>query len=256
MAFLESLSGRNEVLYYFGWANVAFAGLFLILSYVSPITIVGTNGWHKPIKFALSTVLYAWAMGWFTGYLPEGRDIQLFNWLVVILLGFEVLYIGLQAGRGMLSHFNQTTPLYAGLYSAMAAAATIVSLATGYIALKFFQGSFPELPAHYLWAIRLGLILFVIFSLEGFVMGSRMSHTIGGPDGGSGLPFLNWSRQFGDPRVAHFIGMHALQVLPILSFYLLKDLRLTIGVAIAYAMVAFYVLIQAFQGIPFLKSIT
>ncbi|MEO1450200.1 MAG: hypothetical protein AAFV07_11770, partial [Bacteroidota bacterium] len=199
---------------------------------------------------------YAWAMGWFTGYLPTGRDIQLFNWLVVILLGFEVLYIGLQAGRGMLSHYNQTTPVYAGLYAAMAIAATIVSLATGYIAIKFFQDSMPELPAHYLWAIRLGLILFVIFSLEGFVMGSRLSHTIGGPDGGAGLPFLNWSRQFGDPRVAHFIGMHALQVLPLLSFYLLKDLRLTVGLAAAYTLVAFYVLIQAFQGIPFLKSIT
>jgi hypothetical protein len=117
----------------------------------------------------------------------------------------------------------------------------------------FFNRDFPDLPDYYVWAIRLGILLFVIFSLEGFVMGSRMSHTIGGPDGEEGLPFLNWSRKYGDPRVAHFIGMHALQLLPILSYYVLKNVKLTIVVSILYALMALYVLAQAFLGKPFIR---
>jgi hypothetical protein len=43
-----------------------------------------------------------------------------------------------------------------------------------YIGLQFFAKGFSDLPDYCVWAIRLGIILFVIFSLEGFVMGSRL----------------------------------------------------------------------------------
>lgn len=49
-----------------------------------------------------------------------------------------------------------------------------------------------------------------------------MTHTIGTLDGSKGLSILNWSCTHGDLRIAHFIGMQALQIIPILSFYLLK----------------------------------
>jgi hypothetical protein len=251
MDFLETIKERNSVLFWFGLINLILAFVFAIFSKYNPIELAGTNAWYKPVKFGLSIGIFSWTMAWYTAYLGTGKDIVTYNWVVVSTLGFEIIYIGLQAGRGMQSHFNLSTPGYVALYVAMALAATIVTLWTGYIGLHFFTKSFPQLPYYYLWAIRLGIMLFVAFSLEGFVMGARLSHTIGGADGGAGLPFLNWSRKYRDPRVAHFIGMHALQVLPLVSFYLLKNTRLTIGAGIVYTLLAMYVLVQALGGKTF-----
>ena len=249
----DAIKHRNEPLYIFGLLCFGAALVCLALIRYTNVQITGVNAWYKPLKFSLSIGIFAWTMGWYTHYLDAPEAIALFNWVVVLMLGFELLYIVLQAGRGQLSHYNVSSPLYSILYVLMAAAASIVTLWTAYIGWLFFQNDFPELPDYYLWSIRIGIILFVIFSFEGFVMGSRMAHTIGGPDGGPGIPFLNWSKRFGDPRIAHFIGMHALQVLPVLSYYLLKNVKATMLLGLLYGVVALLLLVQAFQAKPLFK---
>jgi hypothetical protein len=251
--FLQNLKIRNELLYYFGWVCLICSIVFLILTRMSDIQVAGVNAWYKPFKFAFSTVLYSWAIAWFVFYLP-GFNVRIFSWAVIILLGFEIVYIAIQAARGQLSHFNLSSGFYSFMYAMMALAATAVTLYTAYIAVLFFSQKFPELPQYYLWAIRLGLILFVIFSFEGFVMGSKLTHTIGGKDGGPGLPLVNWSYLYGDPRIAHFIGMHALQVLPLLSYFILKNTKITIAVSILYGALAAFTLVQALSARPLIKG--
>jgi hypothetical protein len=253
--FIQTLIVRNESLFWFGLICLLLSLVFISLTKFSNTKVLGINAWIKPFKFAFSTFLYAWAMAWFIGYLNHYQAAW-FNWVIIITLGFEIIYIALQASKGQLSHFNLSTPLYATLYSLMAAAASIATLATAYIGLLFFGNEIQVLPDHYLWSIRLGIFLFVIFSFEGFVMGAKLKHTIGGPDGGEGLPLLNWSKKFGDPRVAHFIGMHALQVIPFLSFYFFKSTLLTFVLAIVYGLLALFTLFQALQGRPFIRGKT
>jgi hypothetical protein len=251
--FIQTLKSRNDTLFYFGLICLGFSVVFLILSKLNGTQIYNISVWYKPFKFAFSTFLYSWAMAWYCWYLPDFK-IGIFNWSVIILLGFEIIYIAIQANRGQLSHFNLSAPIYSALYSAMAIAASLVTIYTAYVGILFFTNHFPELPGYYLWAIRFGIIIFVIFSFEGFVMGSKLTHTIGGPDGGAGLPLLNWSTRFGDPRIAHFIGMHALQVLPILSYYIFRNIKASILLSVLYLLLAIFTLVQALQGKPLIKS--
>jgi hypothetical protein len=251
--FLTELKLRSELLFWFGAANLLLTLLFLVLTRVTTLQIVGVNAWNKPFKFAMSIAIYAWTMAWFIAYLPHLNK-GLFSWTVTVLLGLEIFYIALQAARGQLSHYNISTPLYTFLYNAMAVAATGVALYTAYIGFLFFTQKFPGLPTYYLWSIRLGIVLFVLFSFEGFIMGATLSHTVGGSDGSIGLPLVGWSLSYGDLRVAHFVGMHALQVLPLLSYYLLRNSALTIAGALLYAALAVFVLVVALQGRPLIKS--
>lgn len=250
--FFELIKHKNEPLFFFGLVCFILAVIFLLLSRISSVELLGVNIWYKPFKFALSIGLYAITMAWYCHYLPS-FNITLFNWTIIILFGFEILYIALQAGRGQASHFNLSTPLYAILYQLMGLAAAIMTFYTAYVGILFFINDFPNLSIAYVWGIRLGIIIFVIFSLEGGLMGGRMAHSVGGEDGSTGIPFLNWSKKYGDLRIAHFIGMHALQVLPLLANYLLKNTKAILFVSALYGLLALFTLIQALNGKPFHK---
>ncbi|MFQ3575588.1 MAG: hypothetical protein SNJ77_04040 [Cytophagales bacterium] len=253
--FIQNIKARNETLFYFGLVCVLFSMLFLILAKTTTTQVYGVNAWYKPFKFAFSTLTFAWAMAWYCYYLPD-FNIKLFNWSIIILLGFEIVYIAIQASKGQLSHYNLSTSFYATMYSLMALAATLATLYTAYVGFLFFKNSFPDLPNYYIWAIRLGIVIFVIFSFEGFVMGSRLNHSVGALNHNSNLFILGWSNTVGDLRVSHFIGMHALQVLPILSYYVLKNTKLTVGLSFIYGLLVLLTLIQALQGKPLIKQKT
>ena len=87
------------------------------------------------------------------------------------------------------------------------------------------------------------------------------AHTVGLADGGPGLPLLGWSTVGGDLRIPHFVGMHALQLLPLLLIVLevlsrrfgtLRDdavrARLMGLAAIGYAALVAVVTWQALRG--------
>jgi hypothetical protein len=193
-------------------------------------------------------------MGWLLHYLSRPQVENYYTWTVVLVMGFELVYIAIQAYRGQLSHFNTSDSFGPLMFSLMGLAISMMTLFTAYIGILFFQGSFPDLSTAYLWGIRLGIVLFVVFAFEGGLMGARMAHTVGGPDGEIGLPFVNWSVRYGDLRIAHFVGMHALQVLPLLGFYLVKDSKLIIGFGIFYFLVASFILVQALMGVPIIRA--
>ena len=86
MSFLEILRERNTDLFYFGLLNLAAAIIMIIISRISTVEVYNVNAWYKPIKFALSTWLLSWSMGWYTGHLELGSRLSWFNWIIIITL--------------------------------------------------------------------------------------------------------------------------------------------------------------------------
>lgn len=251
--FIDTLRTRNEPLFYFGLICLLGAFGCLLLTRITHTELWGTSAWYKPFKFFLSTAVFLWSMAWYMQNLGSTKAVLWYSWGMIVIFTFEDVYIALQAGRAQLSHFNVSSSFYAGMYGLMAVASVAISVWTTYIGILFFQRTFPEFPETYLWGIRLGIFLFVLFSLEGLAMGSQLTHTIGGADGSPGLPIVNWSRQYGDLRIAHFVGMHALQVIPILSYYAVKSVRGVFVIGLVYGIIAAALFVQALLGRPLFK---
>ncbi|GAA1840568.1 hypothetical protein GCM10009836_19900 [Pseudonocardia ailaonensis] len=193
--------------------------------------LTGVPIWTKPTKFALSTLIYAVTWAWLIA-LVRGHRPAAARWthragtVAAVLLGVELAIITVQVLRGTTSHFNQTTPLNAALFQVMAVSIVGVWLATLYTTAQLFR--VRDLDPARSRAIRAGAVVALVGMALGFLMtrpfpgqiaagGSIIgAHTVGVADGGAGLPFLGWSTVGGDLRIPHFVGMHALQALPLL----------------------------------------
>ena len=239
-AALRELYRRGPVLTVTGWIHWILAAVLVVLWQLDSRTILGINPWIKPLKFSISIAIYVWTLAWYLAYVSRRRRaVAIISWGASICMLVEITGITLQAARGVPSHFNVATPFDATIFGVMGATIGINTLLVLWT-LVLFCAANPELPAAYLWGIRFGLLVFLLASAEGVLMVMHGSHTVGAPDGGPGLPFVNWSREHGDLRVMHFAGMHALQILPLAGYWLARA-RQPEKVQVGYTAMFFFV---------------
>jgi hypothetical protein len=256
---VQELRGRNPLLFGLGVAHIALLFIMLLIGPFDGRTVMGINPWIKPMKFAISIAIYVFTMAWILGELPLREEVKRrINWILAGTLVIEIVLITMQAARGVTSHFNQTTAFDMAVFATMGAAIVINIMAAAYVGVKFWKSDLP-IPAPYLWGIRLGLAIFVLASLEGFAMVGNGAHSVGVPDGGAGLPFLNWSTRGGDLRVAHFFGIHALQALPFIGILFSSprggewkpnSVRWVQAIGVIYGLIALLLFLGALSGWP------
>jgi hypothetical protein len=180
-------------------------------------TILGLNPWIKPQKFAFSIALFLGTMAWILSAHSMPRRMRtVIAWTLTLVGVLEVGIIGMQAWRGVLSHYNFSNRLDGGLYAAMGVAILIATLGVAVGACTPLRDSLrgPGLR----WGVRCGEVVFLLGCAWGIFMSPRSGHSVGGVDGGPGLAYVNWSTTHGDLRVAHFVLLHGLQALPVLGF--------------------------------------
>jgi hypothetical protein len=233
-------------------------------------TVTGVPAWLKPSKFAASTALYSFTLAWIFGYLGEWRRTRaLVGWVTAVVFVLEVAIIDLQAWRGTTSHFNVSTPFDAALFGVMGAAITIQTIAAASVAFALCRQPFADRAMGV--ALRAGMIITLLGAASGGLMtrptaaqitearASRSmsvsgAHTVGAPDGAPGLPGIGWSREHGDLRVGHFVGLHAVQFLPITAVLVSRRrpadaaLRVVRVTAFSYAALFALLIAQALRG--------
>lgn len=260
----RELYRRNKVLFTVALANAALAVAFTGLIYVDGRTLLGRNVWTKPWKFATSIAIFTATMGWILPSLSlTDRVSRLATYVIGGAMSIEITLISLQAGRGVASHFNTSTPLDSAIYGVMGATITISSIVVAYVLWRVVRDP-PDLAPAYLWGIGLGMFLFVVASFQGWLMVSRGGHAVGVANGSPGLPLLNWSVTGGDLRVAHFVGLHALQILPLTGYvaavwdrFSTRQSLATVGlVGTAYGSLTVTTFVLAMLGTPLFRSLT
>lgn len=250
MNFFNELQQRNRLLYRFGLFNAVVALVCLVLIAFDSRQISGANMWLKPFKFYASVAIMVFTMGWLLYYLDSAKSIKRFSIGIVITMFVENGLILLQVVKGTRSHYNNSSVFNSMVFSVMGLIIVIFTIISILICIKFFRQKNFIIASHYVWGIRLGLLLFIIFSLEGGVMIGQLRHTVGASDGGPGLPLTGWSSDHGDLRVAHFLGIHSLQILPMMGYFLAKSKTQTILLSLGYFVIVSAVFVEALVGKP------
>ena len=210
----------------------------LVGIFVDHRVITGAPAWLKPAKFAISVSIYCFTFVWMLGFVEnQPRLVRLAANVTAAGLIVEMVVIFTQAARGTTSHFNQTTPLNTALWFTMGAFIVLVWMMNLLLAIILLLRRMSDRVLA--WSLRLGLLISAIGMATAFFMvkptpeqaariaggyGARIvgAHSVGVADGGPGLPVLGWSTVGGDLRVAHFAGLHALQLLPFIGWLLTR----------------------------------
>lgn len=251
---------------------LSFIGLIIdkrILNY-SPI-------WLKPLKFAVSSIIYAVTLIYLVNFIPNQKFLKIANMLTSYGLIIELIIIFLQAYRGRMSHFNFQTLEDMILFQIMAIAIVIV-----WVSLLVYIWGFISLDSNeniLIPAIRFGLIITFISMGLAFTMtrpsqddlkkaeenkgpiGLTMgSHSVNEIDETKRLPLTSWAKTGGDLRIAHFLGLHAIQILIFLGLLLnqikfnyTSGLWIVIATGILYSGLVLFTLQQALKGIPLIR---
>lgn len=217
------LSVASRVLCIYG----GLMGLALLSAYVWSLsdlrTIREVGVWSKPMKFMAATALFAWTTVWLANIDNAAVSYsKSFKWIVALIIVtslFEVAYITYQAAQGAASHYNTSNALNAMLFGFMALAAVGLTASQAWLAWEIFREPRDGPMSVVTLGVVVGLLLtFVLSVVSGFLLGGNQ------PPPGNGLPLSGWHLQ-GDIRPAHFLGVHAQQLIPLINLFCARKLR-------------------------------
>jgi hypothetical protein len=261
LPLLSELVDRQRILARYGLALIVIALPVMLLAATDPRTLEsGVSIWAKPAKFLVSVGVFALTAAWFFGYIrPERRTalpMRLIVWLLVLGGTFELGYIGWQAAHGLESHFNVSTPFHSAMYGLMGLAAVVLTGTTLPMAWEIARRPAPGISRDFAAAVAIGLVLtFLLGAGVGGYMGGQPGHDVGAV--GGEVPIFGWNRSGGDLRIAHFLGIHAEQAIPLLAALVAgfperrRWLLIALG-TVAYVAVTAATFLQAVRGQPLL----
>jgi hypothetical protein len=216
----------------------SMAGVFL-----DSRVLLGAPVWLKPMKFFFSFMALTGTEIFFLAYLRNRRWARGLGAILSTAAVLEMAVTSVQAARGTMSHFNATTPadVYAfKLMGQMVAVILLVMIATAILLLRqkiddpvVASGIRGALAVSIVGLAVTGTLMILPLNAEAQRAAAAAygitalggGHTFGAGDGGPGLPVVGWSTVAGDMRPAHFLALHAIQALPLVAFWISRNMR-------------------------------
>lgn len=223
LPFLLPSDHITRVWFLSGLFLVGFFVILLPAYYFDSRLIDGISIWSKPIKFSISLSIHFFTLAILSQLIDKKRragiTLTLLGYTAVISMIFEQLYISIQAGRGVKSHFNFSSELTIEIYKLMGIGAFFLVLVTFVLGIMIMRYSSNKNHGYRLGAI-LGLTFGSVLTLilAGY-LSSNGSHFVGeNASDANGMAVVGWSKQVGDLRVPHFLATHLMQIIPAIGF--------------------------------------
>ena len=261
--FFRELDRNDPLLSRLGWALLLAVPLFAALAFFVPGAAL-VNPWIKPIKFSMSFSTFASTVSLMLLALQIPKwQLTLARRAIAVSVALEILSLGMQAWR---SAFALTGHSFVDSSLALMTNSMVMvntAIVCGMLALfcaNRVRSAMADGPM--VAAIRYSIGIFLVGNAIGGYMLARGAHTVGTGDGGPGLPFVNWSTIGGDLRIAHFIAIHAIQIVPLFAYILsqmapipaVKHRRMAIALlAIVVSSAVGATFVQAALGHPLLS---
>ncbi len=192
-------------------AGLVHVGVWLALGG----SLTGPLSWRKPIVLGVSGGITTLSLAWVVGALPATRERAAWVRIYVVTMAIEVGLITMQTWRGVASHFNTSTPLDTAIFAAMGTLIAIASLAMIRWTWQTWRQPVSDLADHR--ARLYGMIALVGSLAVGQWMAAHGSMVTAGV---IESPAPNVYGAAGLMKVPHAVGLHAVQVLPLLAFLL------------------------------------
>jgi hypothetical protein len=209
----------------------------------------GPISWRKPVVFAASFGMLALTAAWILRQLPTTRWL----WGPTLMLGVfsltEVTAISIQKWRGVPSHFNQVETFDAAMFGTMAASVLAVVLALVIFlvwAVVAFRGNGGE---------RVATIVGLLSLIAAGYIGNQMIDVGEAQTAASGsVPYEVVFGAEGSAKLAHFVGMHLIQILAIIAIVSSARRRLALVVLAAVGGLLIFgsVTLTAYAGQPWI----
>jgi hypothetical protein len=198
-------------------ALLGASGLFhVVIWLMSGEPWSGPVSWRKPIVFGLSGGITTLSLAWVVGLLPSSPARRVQTRLYAIAMALEVALITMQRWRGVGSHFNIATAFDAAIFNAMGilivtASVPIVLWTIAIWRSRTVRADLRVAAGAGLAILVGGLLIGLFISVRGNFVAPGTPPSIVGRGGMAKLP--------------HSIALHALQVLPLLAFWLASSAR-------------------------------
>ena len=233
------------------WAMLICASVLLTLEIFDHRLINGVNVWDKPAKFFIAVALQFATVSWALNFLQiKTRATEVAIYMMVISGWGENVYIATRAAFGLTSHFNNTTVFSSIAYGIMGVGALTLTATAYFIGWQIWRQSPRGL---WVQAASLGLMAGAILgTIAGGYMAQRTGHWVGGEmSDAHGLALFGWSTSGGDLRVAHFIGLHAAQIIPLSA--LSGDKTVVWFATLGITLVTVAIFVMGIAGMPLFK---
>ena len=234
------------------WLMLLIATLLLVFGGFDHRLIYGVNVWDKPAKFFLAVAAQLSTVSWaLTKLEHKTRGTYRAVYIMVVAGWAENIYISGRAAFGLTSHFNNSTIFSSVAYSLMGLGAVSMTATAFYIGWQIWRQDRRDLWRE---AAALGLMLGAILgTIAGGYMSQQTGHWVGGEmSDAHGLTFFGWSTTGGDLRVAHFVGLHTAQFIPLAA--LSGEKRVVWATAAALVVITIGMFLMGIAGVPVFRA--